>query len=73
MDASAGYPEVQHQAGLDVSSSVFAFYRIFVFVLCGSQEKKKCPTAYCATIKIVFSNVCNTTAIQSAGIQRLSV
>lgn len=38
-----------------------------------AKEGKKISQNFCATIKIVFSNVCNKTAIPSAGIECLSV
>ncbi len=57
MDVSTGYPQVQHQA-VEVLSSGMEHFCEF----CGSQGAHNC----CATLKTVFSNVCNKTAISSA-------
>lgn len=70
---STGYPQVQHQAVLEVLSSVLAFLWNRFVSLCGSQGGKKISHNLCATVKIVFLNVCNKTAIPRAGIESLSV
>lgn len=74
MDVSTGYPQVQHQAVLEVLSSVLAFFLWNSFVsFMWKPRRKKISHNFCATVKIVFLNVYNKTAIPSAGIECLSV
>lgn len=53
--------DVSHRCSIIILSSVSAFLM------------KKISHNFCATIKIVFSNVCNKTAITRAGVECVSV